>query len=210
MSSRRASTSPLLLALRGGDVFVAGDDLRRDRRGVRQHLGRHQRRQLVLGQEAHRFLLASMGSAPIHGFCMPLLFRIGVDRGPGEKCDQGLGRRAVLGGRTDAPGIDGRILYLGRQRASQRHALDGHDLADLVDGDFGFPAGDQLGDIAARLELGLRPHLIGDAQPIQQLVEIDAARAAGLGIDVGDRFRGQQRALEGIDRADVGQRRRPP
>ena len=33
----------LLLALGRRDVLVAGDDLRRDRRGVRQHLGRHQR-----------------------------------------------------------------------------------------------------------------------------------------------------------------------
>ena len=48
---------PLLFALGCRDVFVARDDLRRDRRGVRQHLGRHQRRQFLRGQKAHRFLL---------------------------------------------------------------------------------------------------------------------------------------------------------
>ena len=64
MSSRRASTCFCCLALRRGNVLVAGDDLRRDRRGVRQHLGRHQRVQFVLGQEAHGILQVYWGQTP--------------------------------------------------------------------------------------------------------------------------------------------------
>ena len=48
----------LLFALRRRDVFVAGDDLGRDRRGVRQHLGRDQRVEFVIGQETHGSLPA--------------------------------------------------------------------------------------------------------------------------------------------------------
>ena len=47
----------LLFALRRWNVFVAGNDLGRDRRGVGQHFGGHQRVALVVGQETHGVLL---------------------------------------------------------------------------------------------------------------------------------------------------------
>ena len=69
--------------------------------------------------------------------------------------------------------------------------------------EFGFAADDQIGDMAALLELRLRPDLVGDAELLEQLVDIDAARAAAGRIDIGDRLGRQQRLLEGFDRAHV-------
>src|SRR5665213_1770927 len=73
-----------------------------------------------------------------------------------------------------------------------------------MDAKLGLAAGDQLSDIAALLELGLRPDLVGDTQFLQQLVDIDAARAAAGRVDIGDRLGFEQRLLELIDRADGG------
>jgi len=42
----------LLVALRGGNILIAGDDLRRDRGGVGEQFCRHQAIELVLAQEA--------------------------------------------------------------------------------------------------------------------------------------------------------------
>jgi hypothetical protein len=40
----------------------------------------------------------------------------------------------------------------------------------------------------------LRVHLIGDPPAIEHLGDMDAARAAARGIDIGNRLRGEQRA----------------
>ena len=50
----------------------------------------------------------------------------------------------------------------------------GDDLANLVHVDLSLAAANHLGDVTAPLELGLRPHLIANAQSIKQLVEVNA------------------------------------
>src|SRR5262249_12627577 len=84
--------------------------------------------------------------------------------------------------------------------------FDGHDFADLVHTEFSLATHDEIRNIAAFLELGLWPHLIGDAEPLEQLVDVDSTRAAARRIDIGNRFGGKQRILEGPDRPDVGHR----
>ena len=49
----------------------------------------------------------------------------------------------------------------------------------------------------------LRFHLVGDSQALEHLGEMNAARAAARRIDIGDRLRGEQRALQGVWRRDV-------
>ena len=108
---------------------------------------------------------------------------------------------------AEAGGISRGVLDFLRQRPDQHSAFDRHDLADLMHAKFGFAADDEVGDMAAFLELRLWPDLIGDAEALKQFVDIDAARAAARRIDIGDRFGGEQRALECVDRADVRLRR---
>ena len=62
-----------------------------------------------------------------------------------------------------------------------RHILHGQDLADLMDADLSFAARDELGDIAAVVQLGLGLHLAGDAELVEQSGDIDAARTAAAG-----------------------------
>src|SRR5262245_29385314 len=50
----------------------------------------------------------------------------------------------------------------------------------------------------------LRFHLTGDTQAIENFSEVDSARAAARWIDIGDRLRGEQRALQGVWRRDIG------
>ena len=40
--------------------------------------------------------------------------------------------------------------------------------------DLSLAAGNQLGNVPSPLELGLRPYLTANAQPIEQLVEVNA------------------------------------
>lgn len=82
-----------------------------------------------------------------------------------------------LAGAGKPAGIGGDVLDLLRQRTDQRDAAHRHDLADLMDAEFRLAAGDQIGDIAAALELRLLPDLAGDTHLLEQLVEIDAARS---------------------------------
>src|SRR5207245_10450740 len=81
------------------------------------------------------------------------------------------------------------------------------DLADLVDAGLDLAAAHRLDDVPALAELGLRIHLLGDAQALQHLGDVLAARA-DFRIDIDDRLGCQQRALERIDRRDVRRRRR--
>jgi hypothetical protein len=76
-----------------------------------------------------------------------------------------------------------------------------------VNAELGFAASDQLGNVCALLELSLRPHIDCNAEPLDQLVEIDPARVGGFGIDIRDRRGSDERPFEGIDRSDVRQSR---
>jgi len=95
--------------------------------------------------------------------------------GTRERFDQGNRPIFVLRRCAHAPGIDSGVLDFLRQRTDQGHAFRRHDLADLVDAEFGFAAANEVGHVAALLELCLRPDLIGNAQLLQQIVDIDAA-----------------------------------
>src|SRR4051794_39393581 len=68
-------------------------------------------------------------------------------------------------------------------------------------------ASDVLRDRSARDQLRLRLDLSGDSELVEQSRDIDAARAAGGGIDKGNRLRCEQRLLESVDRADIRLRR---
>ena len=68
------------------------------------------------------------------------------------------------------------------------------DFADLVHAKLGFAAHDEIRDIAAVLEPGLWPDLIGDAKALKQFIDI--GRAAR--IDVGRTHWREQRVLEGL------------
>src|SRR6266436_6933601 len=92
-------------------------------------------------------------------------------------------------------------------RADERDALHGQDFADLMNAELGLTAGDVLRDRAARNQFCLRLHLGGDAELVEQTDDVDAARAAGGRIDIGNRFGGEQRLFERRDRADVRLRR---
>jgi hypothetical protein len=53
----------------------------------------------------------------------------------------------------------------------------------------------------------LRPNaILGDAQPIENLFEMNAAHSADHRIGIDDRFGGQERTLEAFDGADIGLR----
>ena len=74
----------------------------------------------------------------------------------GQEFHQGLGALAFFRRCTDPGRVGCVVLYLFWQRADQRHALDRHDLADLVDAELGLSTDDQLGDVTSILEFGFR------------------------------------------------------
>src|SRR4029078_10831269 len=90
---------------------------------------------------------------------------------------------------------------------SRRHTVLHEYLRVLVDSDLPLPGLDQVGDVAALLQPGLRPDLIGDAELLQQLVDVDATRTGAPRIDVAPGLRLEQRRLEAVDRGNVGLRR---
>ena len=103
---------------------------------------------------------------------------------------------------------DGVVLQLGRQRPQHFDAGRGHQFVDEDDAELDFASGDELPHDGARgSDHGLGLHLFGDPHALEQAREVDAARAL---FRPGDRFRGEQRALERIGRADVGPRRALP
>ena len=81
------------------------------------------------------------------------------------------------------------LILLGKHCSLHRQ-----DLADLVNAYFGFALGDVIGDGAAVDQYRLGVDLLGDAEPLQKLADINSARAAGRRIDIGHRFCRQQRA----------------
>src|SRR6185312_6840324 len=88
-------------------------------------------------------------------------------------------------------------------RTCRDYAFDRDDLAHLLKDDVRLAAGDELGRVAAFLELCFASHLIRDAETLEQLVDVDAAGAAACRIDIGDRFGVKQSALERVDRGDI-------
>ena len=141
---------------------------------------------------------------------MPLAFSTAAAEGPVStlmKASRGFG---LLGGGAQTHRIGRVVLDVLRQRPDQGDAGLADDLAVLVDADLGLTGLDQVGDVAALLQLGLRLDLVGDAELVEQVRNVDAARAAARRIDIADRLRLEQRLLEGLDRGDVGLRARPP
>src|SRR5205807_7512070 len=77
---------------------------------------------------------------------------------------------------------------------------------DLVDAQLDLAAPNGLDDVAALAELRLCVHLFRDAQALQHLGDVLAARA-DLRVDVDDRLGGEQSFLEIFYRRDIGRRR---
>src|SRR5664280_3332572 len=88
------------------------------------------------------------------------LHALGFEYGGGVRAreifDQLLRRVLVFRRRAQARRVSGGVLDFLRQRPNQGGALHRHDLADLVDAELGLAADDEIGDMAALLELGLR------------------------------------------------------
>ena len=136
---------------------------------------------------------------------MPFSMISGTMLRRGQELEEIARRRALRRIGADACDLHDVVLHLGRQRPDERHALDGEQLADRGDADLRFALGDGLaGQRAARDALELVLQRIGEAEAIDQADEVDAALAARR---KGDRLRGEQRLLEGFDRAHVGLRR---
>src|SRR5262245_9499101 len=136
----------------------------------------------------------------------------------GQRFEQGLGRLAFLGLRAYPGGIDRVVLDIRWQRTDERDAFHGKDFADLVDAKFGLALGDVRRHRPAGNQCCFRLHLAGNTfvfgfpragrpRLVEQARDIDAARAASGGIDIGNGLGREQRPLEGFDRADVGLRR---
>src|SRR5262249_21198509 len=125
----------------------------------------------------------------------------------GQRFEQGLGRLAFLGLRANAGGVDRVVLDICWQRTDERDAFHGKDFADLVDAKFGLALGDVRRHRPAGNQFCLRLHLAGDPELREKPRDIDAAGAAGGGIDIGSGLGREQRPFEGFDRADVGLRR---
>ncbi len=107
---------------------------------------------------------------------MPLDLSTPAADGHGQHLDEGLGGFGLLAASTHAHRIDRVVLDLGRQRLIRVTPGWPGDLADLVDADLGLAGLDQVGHVAALLQLRLRLHLVGDAELDQQVRHIDAAR----------------------------------
>src|SRR5262249_40269169 len=117
------------------------------------------------------------------------------DPRPGPPRFRGLRNRQNPGGEHDV------TLQLRRQRTDVIDTGDGQDDVDLLHADLDVAFRHQFGHGNAVDELDLVLDLVGDAQPLHQVRDIDAARA---GARIGDRFGGEHRALEGVGAADVG------
>src|SRR3974390_1431153 len=150
----------------------------------------------------HRPLANDLGRR-VHPFRLEYL----RGRRPAQRLDEGCGRILALGRCHDPGRIGCDVLDFLRKRADQYHAFHRYDFADLVDTDLCGAVDDEIGDVTALLQLRFRAHLIRNAELLEQLVDIDAARAAALRIEVGDAFGIEQCPLERLDRADVGLRR---
>src|SRR6478735_10305471 len=124
-----------------------------------------------------------------------------------ERLEQRLGRLALLAVGAKSRGIDRVVLDIRGQRTDQRDALHWKDLADLMNAELRLAASDVLCDRSARDQLRLRLDLSGDSELVEQSVDIDAARATGGGIDIGNRLSCEQRPLECVDRAEIRLRR---
>src|SRR5262249_52354542 len=103
--------------------------------------------------------------------------------------------RQNSGGEHDVP------LQLRRQRTDVINTGNGQDDVDLLHADLDVAFRHQLGHGNAVDELDPVLHLVGDAEPLHQVRDVDAARA---GARIGDRLGGEHRALEGGGGADVG------
>src|SRR5262249_57945357 len=88
----------------------------------------------------------------------------------------------------EASGEDRHIVQIARERADQLGAGDGNDLRRLRDTHLSLAPRDDLRRLGTRYEEGLGLHLIGNAEPVQDLREIDSARAALGGIGLDDRL----------------------
>ncbi len=94
-------------------------------------------------------------------------------------------------------GID---LQLVRPRPDEIRAFDRHQFGHLLDRQLALAARHQFGDAASRPDDDLVAHGLGNAEPLQQRLE---SFAAGAVFRPHHGFRGEQRALERLGRADV-------
>src|SRR5262245_10601136 len=92
-------------------------------------------------------------------------------------------------------------LQLRRKRADELDAFDRAQLADLLDCELGLALDHEFREHAARERLALGLHLVGNAEPLADRDEMNAARSHR---GIGDCLGVEHRALEGLDCADVG------
>src|SRR5262245_23066249 len=124
--------------------------------------------------------------------------------GRGHELRHGPHRLRCFRNRQDAGGEHDLALQLERQRADVIDTDNGQDDIDLLHADLDVAFRHQLGDGNAVDKLDLVLDLVGDAEPLHQVRDIDAAGARAR---IGDRFGGEHRALEGVGAADIRLRR---
>src|ERR1051326_6636336 len=97
----------------------------------------------------------------------------------------------------------GIVLNRWWQRASEFDGWLSQDFADLIETDLNVAAGHACVQRFKRRWRGLGFHLCSDAQLFEQAGHVDATGAPTGRIRISNRFCGQHRALEGVNRTDV-------
>src|ERR1035441_3804162 len=146
------------------------------------------------------------GNSP--GGCLAGLHPLRLDHWGRTRCDQeldqSLSRCLILSIGADARRQHNIRLNLFRKRADDPNSSYSHQLRNQLYRHVGLTFDDKLSSAAAWNCLALGLYLICDAEIFNHFGELKPTLA---GSRIGDGFCVQQRALECIDRADVGSRR---
>ena len=204
----RAIVGKLNAALRLALADARGQQTHRDRRrrAAADHGGRIRRRHrprgnevVGAGEKVGRAAEVGRASARDRLKPMDLEQRRGGRRR--QSLDQRGGGGAIAGRGADARRKDRGELQCVRKRPGKIHTFDRQQLGDLLHRQFGLAARHHFGDAPARPEHDLAAQDVRDAQPLQQLLEIDAAGAFARAHHRACR---QQRALERVRGGDIG------
>ena len=121
----------------------------------------------------------------------------------GQEFDQRFGRCRIHAHGSDADREDYRTVQITGQRADHLSPRNRGNFRGLCDPHFDLALRDEFARLGTRHQDGLGFHLIGDAETIDDLGEIDATSTALRWIGVGDRFGGEKRTLQFLRRADI-------
>src|SRR5262245_23937881 len=118
-----------------------------------------------------------------------------------QELDECLAGRALATRGAHGRYVGRHQLQLCRKWADELDAFDREKLADLLNCELGLALDYEFREHAARERLALGLHFVGNAEPLADRDEMNAARSHR---GIGDRLGVEHRALEGLDCADVG------